>query len=54
MISDMAHRSRKAGIAWRSRIGAHEDLDRFFGIIEESFEILGYSRLARGWNLNFF
>jgi hypothetical protein len=39
-------------ITLRSRIGAHEDLDRFFGIIEESFEFLFCSRLARSWNLN--
>lgn len=38
-------------ITLRSRIGAHEDLDEFFGIIEESFEFLFCSRLARSWNL---
>jgi hypothetical protein len=41
-------------ITLRSRIGAHENLDRFFRIIEESFEFLFCSRLARSWNLDFF
>jgi hypothetical protein len=38
-------------IAHGSRIGAHEDLDRFFGIIEESIEF-PFCRLASSWNLN--
>src|ERR1700677_597101 len=41
-------------ITVRSRIGAHEDLDRFFGIIEESLEFLFCGRFARGWNLDIF
>jgi hypothetical protein len=41
-------------ITVRSRIGAHEDLDRFFGIIAESFEFLFCGRFARGWNSDIF
>jgi hypothetical protein len=40
-------------ITHRSRIGAHEDLDRFFGIIKKSFEFLFCGRFARGLNLDF-
>ena len=40
-------------ITLRLRIEAHEDLDRFFGIIEESFEFLFCGRLARSWDLDF-
>ena len=34
-------------------MGAHEDLDRFFGVVEESFEFLFWGGLATSWSLDF-